>query len=41
MVNTGQRDGQIMIYKALRRKLKIEQHEPDVEPGINSGILER
>jgi hypothetical protein len=26
--HNGQEEKQIIIYKALRRKLKIEQHEP-------------
>ena len=26
-----------MIYKALHRKLKIEQHEPYKNPKLNSG----
>ena len=30
-----------MIYKVLHRKLNIEQHEPDIKPEINSGILEQ
>ena len=31
--------GQTMIYKALHRKLyiKIDQHEPHLKPGVNSG----
>ena len=30
-----------MIYETLHRKLNIEQHEPDIKPGMNLGILER
>jgi hypothetical protein len=29
-----------MIYKALHRKLKIEQHEPHNKAGVNSGAPE-
>jgi hypothetical protein len=29
-----------MIYKALDRKLKIAQHEPNLKPGLNSGAPE-
>jgi hypothetical protein len=28
--------GQTMIYKALHRKLKIEQHKPHLKPWVNS-----
>jgi hypothetical protein len=28
-----------MIYKTLHRKLKLEQHEPNQKPGVNSGTL--
>jgi len=28
------------MYKCLRRKLKIEQHEPHKKPGVNSGTPE-
>jgi hypothetical protein len=27
--------GQTMIYKALHRKLRIEQHEPHLKPRVN------
>jgi len=27
-----------MIYKTLHRKLKIVQHEPHRNPGVNSGV---
>ena len=30
-----------MIYKTLHRKLNIEQHEPHLKLGMNSGALER
>ena len=33
--------GQTTIYKTLRRKLKIEQHEPQEKPGVNPGGPER
>jgi len=26
-----------MVYKTLHRKLNIEQHEPHLKPGVNSG----
>jgi len=29
-----------MIYKTLHIQLKIEQHEPDLKPGVNSGAPE-
>jgi hypothetical protein len=29
--------GQNMIYKTLHRKLKIEQHEPNLKPVVVSG----
>jgi maltooligosyltrehalose synthase len=29
-----------MIYKTIHRKLKIEQHEPHLKLGVNSGDLE-
>ena len=29
-----------IIYKMLHRKLKIEQHEPHIKSGVNSGALE-
>ena len=29
-----------MIYNTLHRKLKIEQHEPQCKPGVNSGAPE-
>jgi len=33
--------GQTMLYTLLHRKLKIEQHEPHCQPGMNnSGALE-
>jgi len=32
--------GQTMIYKTLHIQLKIEQHEPDLKPGVNSGAPE-
>jgi hypothetical protein len=34
--HNGQEEKQIIIYKALRRKLKIEQHEPHYISGVNS-----
>jgi hypothetical protein len=37
---TGQNNRQTMIYKALHRKLKIEQHEPHNKAGVNSGAPE-
>ena len=32
--------GQTTIYKTLDRKLQIEQHEPHLKPGVNSGAPE-
>jgi hypothetical protein len=31
---------QIMVYKTLNRKLKIEHYEPYKKPGVNSGASE-
>ena len=31
---------QTMIYKALHRKLKIEQYKPHYKQGVNSGAPE-
>jgi hypothetical protein len=31
---------QITIYKTLHRKLRIEQHEAHLKPGMNSGAPE-
>ena len=33
--------GQTTIHKALHRKLKIEQHEPRLQLGVNSGAPEK
>jgi len=30
--------GQTTIYQTLHRKLMIEQHEPDLKPGVNSNV---
>jgi hypothetical protein len=32
--------GQTVIYKALHRKLKIQQHGPHLKPKVNSGAPE-
>ena len=36
----AKRKEQIMIYKTLHRKCKLEQHEPHWKPRVNSGALE-
>ena len=33
--------GQTTIHKALHRKLKIEQHEPHLQLGVNSGAPDK
>ena len=40
--NGQMRQGQkkTTIYKTLHRKLKIEQHDPHENPGVNSGAME-
>jgi hypothetical protein len=39
--NSHKKDKQTMIYKALHRKLKIDQHEPNTKSGVTSGAPER
>jgi hypothetical protein len=34
---TNMTKGQTMVYTILYRKIKIEQHEPYLKPGMNSG----
>ena len=34
------RKGQIMIYKILCRKLKMEKHEPHLRSGVNTDVPE-
>jgi hypothetical protein len=36
----GEKKQKTTIYKTLHRKLKIEQHEPNYKPGVNSGAPE-
>jgi hypothetical protein len=38
--NGGKKRDIKTIYKTLRTKLKIEQHEPNQNPGVNSGAPE-
>jgi hypothetical protein len=38
--NGQQKKGQIMINKILSGKLKIEQHEPHTNMGVNTGVQE-
>jgi hypothetical protein len=38
--NGQKKKGQTLIYKILHRKLKIDQHEPQYKPGVNSGAPE-
>ena len=38
--HNGQAKRQTMIYKTPHRKLKIEQHEPNLKPEMNSGAHE-
>jgi len=40
VVNKKKGKVQIMIYKALNRKLKIKQHETHIKPDVNSGAPE-
>ena len=35
----GQRKGDLMIYKILHRKLKIEKQEPTKNPGLTQVVL--
>jgi hypothetical protein len=40
--HNGQNEkGQTTIHKALHRKLKIEQHEPRLQLGVNSGAPDK
>jgi hypothetical protein len=38
--NGQQKKGQIMIHKILSGKLKIEQHEPHTNMGVNTDVQE-
>jgi hypothetical protein len=40
MTNSKWTKGKTTIYKALHRKLKNEQHEPNVKLVMNSGALD-
>jgi hypothetical protein len=40
VLNTMPKIKRAMIYKTIHRKLKIEQHEPHLKLGVNSGDLE-
>jgi hypothetical protein len=40
MTERKQTIGQTMIYKALHKKIKIEQHKLHSKPGVNSDSIE-